>query len=432
MSTHLVRRIRRYKRSYSPQPAPRIALTRAIATACLVLLAFAFAGCRGKGEKGERDEAAKEGGKQTSAKVSADGSIQLSAQQAQANGIQTATPREELLAPAINVVGRVQAQPGRESEVFSPFAGRLIAAGSGPPGTGTAVKQGQVLAELEQLLTAPERTQYASQVTQLDAAATQAQQEVDLRRVELDRAKQLYDGGAIPLKQVQTAEFNLRQAESRFQSALTAAAEFRSLLSAQGSGPRRVSIVAPISGTVVTSDLTPGMQVDPAKSLMKIVDLSTVWVEAAVPEAQLGVTRQSGRAEVTTPAAPGRIYQAALVTVGPAVDLASRTAAVIYRVTNSDSALKLDMTAEVRIPTGPRTPVLLVPASAVLYGAGQAMLFVERAPGSYQRRTITTGETRGPDVVVRSGLNPGEKVVSAGAEALRSELLKGTISTEER
>jgi cobalt-zinc-cadmium efflux system membrane fusion protein len=128
---------------------------------------------------------------------------------------------------------------------------------------------------------------------------------------------------------------------------------------------------------------------------------------------------------------PGHIYQAALVTVGPAVDLASRTVPVIYSVTNRDAALKVDMTAEARIPTGPRAPALLVPASAVLYGAGQALVFVERAPGSYQRRTITTGESRGSEVVVHSGLNPGEKVVSAGAEALRSELLRGAIPTEE-
>ncbi len=430
MCTHLFLGVRCQIDAFSKRPGPPVGLARAIASACFLLLVFSFAGCEGKGEK-EREKAGGEKGAETPARVSANGSIQLSADQVRANGIQTAAPRKEMLAPAITVTGRVQAQPGREAEVFSPFAGRLIAAGSGPPRTGTAVKQGQVLAELEQHLTAPERTQYASQVTQLDAAATQAQQEVDLRRVELDRAKQLYDGGAIPLKQHQTAEFNLRQAESRLQSARTSGSDFRALLSAQGSGPRRISIVAPISGIVMTSNLTPGMQVDPAKSLMKIVDLSTVWVEAAVPEAQLGATRQSGGAEVTTPAVPGHIYQAALVTVGPAVDLASRTVPVIYSVTNRDAALKVDMTAEARIPTGPRAPALLVPASAVLYGAGQALVFVERAPGSYQRRTITTGESRGSEVVVHSGLNPGEKVVSAGAEALRSELLRGAIPTEE-
>ena len=432
MCTHLFRGIRRQIGVFSRGLGPTVGLAGVIATACFLLLVFSLAGCEGKGEKErESGKAGGEKGAETAAKVSADGSIKLSADQIRANGIQTAAPREEMLAPATTVVGRVQAQPGRESDVFSPFAGRLIGVGPEPPGTGSPVKQGQALAELEQLLTAPERTQYASQVTQLEAAATQAQQEVDLRRVELDRAKQLYDGGAVPLKQYQTAEFNLRQAESRLQSARTSAEGFRALLSAQGTGPRRISIVAPISGTVVTSTLIPGMQVDPSKSLMKIVDLSAVWVEAALPEAQLGAIRQSGRAEVTTPAVPGRIYQAALVTVGPVVDLASRSVPVIYNVANRDGALKVDMTADVRVPTGPRARVLLIPASAVLYGGGQALVFVESSPGSYQRRTIAAGESRRSEIVVRSGLNPGDKVVSAGAEALRSELLRGAIPTEE-
>ena len=409
-----------------------VVINKRTAAVCLLLLAVALAGCEGKSEKErEREKAIGQGRAEPRAKVSPDGSIQLSPQQIQANAIRTVTPREETLAPTIAVVGRVQAQPGRESEVVSPFAGRLVNSGVFPPSIGSTVKRGQVLAELEQLLTAPERTQYATQITQSEATATQAQQEADLRRVELERAKQLYDGGAIPLKQYQTAEFNLKQAESRLQSARTSVAQFQALLSQGSQGPRRVPILAPISGTVVTSDLTPGMQVDPAKSLMKIVDLSAVWVQAAVPEAELGATRKTGRAEVTSPAVPGRIFQATLVTVGPAVDAANRTVPMIYRVSNPDAALKVEMTAEVRIPTGAPMPVLLIPASAVLYGPGQSLVFVERRPGSYQRRRVVAGESRGAEVVIRSGIELGEKVVAAGAETLRGELLRGDIPSEE-
>ena len=410
----------------------RVIAGEVIASLCLFSLVLLWAGCGGKGEKEREREEAAELGKKAPAAAAPAGAIRLLAQQVQANGIQTAAARQERLAPAVAVVGRVQAQPGRESEVFSPFAGRLVAAGAAPPRPGSTVKQGQVLAELEQHMTAPERTQFASQVTQSEASATQAQQEVDLRRNELDRAKQLYEGGAIPLKQYQTAEFNLQQAESRLKAARATVAQFERLLSSGGGSPRRIPIVAPISGTVVTTELTPGMQVDPAKTLMKIVDLSTVWVEAAVPEADLGAVRKAGRAEVTAAAVPGRIYTAGLVTVGAAADLASRTVPIIFNVANGDGALKVDMTADVRIPSGPRALVVLIPASAVLYGGGQALVFVEQASGLYQRRSIAAGEGRGSEVVVRSGLNPGELVVSAGAEALRSELLKGQIQVEEK
>ena len=75
--------------------------------------------------------------------------------------------------------------------------------------------------------------------------------------------------------------------------------------------------------------------------------------------------------------------------------------------------------------------MMLIPASAVLYGAGQSLVFVERQPGIYQRRSVITGESRGAEIVVRSGLKPGEKVVSVGAETLRGELLRGDIPSEE-
>ncbi len=416
----------------SGAPKFKVIAGSTMASVCLLLLAVSFSGCEAKSEKErEREKAVGQANATPPAKVSGDGSIQVSPKQVQANGIQMAAPREEQLAPAIAVVGRVQAEPGRESEVVSPFAGRLVALRAAVPRVGSMVKQGQVLAELEQLLTAPERTQFASQITQFEATAAQTRQEVDLRRIELDRAKQLYEGGAIPLKLYQTSEFNLRQAETRLKSARDSVTQFQELLSQGDTGPRRIPIVAPITGTVMASDLTAGMQVDPAKSLMRIVDLSAVWVQAAVPESVLGSIRKVSLAEVTSPAVPGRTYQASLVTVGPAVDLASRTIAVIYSVSNSDAALKVDMTANVRIPTGPSTVALLIPVSAVLYGAGQSIVFVEQKPGSFQRRDIATGESRGTDIVVRSGLKAGEKIVSVGAETLRSELLKGDIPSEE-
>ena len=409
-----------------------VAFKKATMALCLGLVVAVGTACDSKSEKErEREKAGGQAAATPAAKVSNDGSIRISPQQVQANGIQTVALREETLASAVDVVGRVQAQPGHESDVTSPFAGRLVTLGASLPTVGGFVRQGQVLAEVEQYLTAPERTQTASQITQFEATATQAQQEVDLLRVELERAKQLFEGGAIPQKQYQTAEFSLRQAETRLQSARESVAQFRALLSQEEKGPRRISITAPITGTVMASNLTAGMQMDPAKSLMKIVDLRTVWVQAAVPESTLGAIRKTSQSEITSPALPGRIYRAALVTVGPAVDPANRTIPLIYAVNNGDGALKIDMTANIRIPTGSSATALLVPSSAVLYGAGQSMVFVELERGSYQRRSVITGESRGRDIVVLSGLKPDERVVATGAETLRSELLRGDIPSEE-
>src|SRR5262249_1276540 len=159
----------------------------------------------------------------------------------------------------------------------------LIADPKRIPQIGSMVRRGQVVAEIEQNLAATEKIQFSAQAAQLQATIVQAEQEIALRRTELERAKRLYDGGAAPLKQVQTAEFNRRQAQATMDAAKAGKAKLDALLSEQsGSGPRRVPLSAPITGTVVATDLVPGSQIDTGKSLMRIVDLSAVWIAITV------------------------------------------------------------------------------------------------------------------------------------------------------
>src|SRR5207249_7297587 len=126
-------------------------------------------------------------------------------------------------------------------------------------------------AEVEQIFPASERLQVKTASLQLETEINQARQELDLRQRELDRARQLYDGGAIPQKQLQTAEFNIQQAQAKLDGAGRAKAEYDAAISQQ-SEQRRTAIHAPISGTVAAIDLVSGQQVDPSKSLMIIVD----------------------------------------------------------------------------------------------------------------------------------------------------------------
>lgn len=390
------------------------------------LLSLPIAGCESEAER------QREANRSMPAKTgrSADGSIHLTPEQVQANGIQTVPVIEQQIAQAISAIGRVTARAGGESQVFSPFAGQLVADPGRLPRIGSVVRKDQVLAEVEQLVTASEQVQFAATAAQLQSALDQAKQEVQLRQTELERAKQLYEGGAIPLKLLQTAEFQLKQAQAQLEGATRARLQYEGILSQQNGGPRRAAIRAPISGTVVAADLTAGQQIDTAKSLLTIVDMSTVWVEAAVHESDLSSVRRAREVEFTTPANSAKTHKGKLVTIGDVVDPTNRTLKVIFATSNPDSSLKIGMTAEVRIPTGPSEKALLIPASALLSSEGQSAVFVEKAQGVFQQRVVTTGERRGPSIVVSSGLKGSEKVVATGAGLLRSETLRGQIPTE--
>lgn len=386
-----------------------------------------LAGCESASER------AREGAQsvQTKSVVAPDGSIHLTPEQVQANRIQTAVVVEHELASTVSTIGRVAARSGAEAQVFSPFAGRVIADPAKVPRVGSVVRKGEVVAQVEQLVTAAEKVQYGAAIAQLQSTIDQTQPEVAFRRIELNRARRLYEGGAIALKQVQAAEFNLKQAEERLDGAKQQKAQYVAITSQQNTQPRRAPIVAPITGIVTVAELVAGELIDPAKSLLTIIDLSTVWVEVPIHESDLQSVRNAHRAEITTPASPGRSYAGSLVTVGNVVDPSNRTVPVTFAVDNSDGSLKIGMTAEALVPTGAATKALLVPASAVLFEEGQSVVYVESEPNVFRRRAVTTGDRRGDNTVVTSGLNAGEKVVSVGAASLRGETFKGQIPTGE-
>lgn len=391
----------------------------------VLLMVLSLSGC----EMGERE---RERELQSSAPktLAPDGSIHFTPEQAKLAGLQTARVEERTVTPTITAIGRTRARLGGESQVFSPFPGRVVADPARLPRIGSMVRRDQLLAEVEQILTAAETVQFSVSHIQLQAAIDQAEREVNLTRAEYERGKALYEVGAISLKQLQVAEFNFQQAQIRLESAKKAKAEYEAVL-VRSSGPRRITLRSPISGVVIAADITPGQQVDSAKSLFTIVDLTRVWVEAQVFENDLALVRQAPQAQILTRAYPDETFTGRLVTIGNVVDPTNRTVTVIYEVANAQQKLKLGMFAEVRIPTGKIERALVIPAQAVLEEEGRSFVYIETEPGVYRRREITIGRREGDIVMVTSGVKAGEKVVTVGAETLRSEASKGQIPSRE-
>ena len=243
----------------------------------------------------------------------ASGAIHLSPDQVGASGLRSTEAVEGPVAPSIAVIGRVKARAGGEADVFSPFPGRLV--GDSLPRIGDTVTKGQRIAEIEQQFTAADKLQVSTTAIELHTSFEQAQQHLQLKRTELDRAQQLYEGGAIPQKQLQTADFDVKQAEAKLEGARRANEQYQAAVSTANAEPRRAPIPAPISGTVIVADATLGQQVEPSKNLFTIADLRAVWVEAAVPERDLASIRAAREAEIAIPGSPGSLT-GKLVTIG--------------------------------------------------------------------------------------------------------------------
>ncbi|MGE0484239.1 MAG: efflux RND transporter periplasmic adaptor subunit [Gammaproteobacteria bacterium] len=181
-----------------------------------------------------------------------------------------------------------------------------------------------------------------------------------------------------------------------------------------------VAIYAPRSGTLIERNITDGSAAKMGQTLLTIADLSAVWVEAEVFEADLDLVRAGMQATVTLPYLPGRNYPATVEYVYPYLDGKTRTGRIRLSLDNSNGELKPDMYAEVSLKSdiGHR---LSVPEEAVIVAGNSRVVFVDLGGGRLKPVRIQTGRYAQGFVEVLDGLSLGDKVVTSGNFLIAAE-----------
>ena len=152
--------------------------------------------------------------------------------------------RRELTVLA-KIVPRLQA----ESQVTAPVAGRVVPESARwIPQIGARVRKGQQLAVVEQTLTVPEKVQLVIDREKVEAALEQARHEMEVRKVEFERAKAMYEKKAGSLKQLQEAELAYQLAVSHHASALRQREVYQRAAAENNTDIKRFPILAPLSG----------------------------------------------------------------------------------------------------------------------------------------------------------------------------------------
>jgi multidrug efflux pump subunit AcrA (membrane-fusion protein) len=184
--------------------------------------------------------------------------------------------------------------------------------------------------------------------------------------------------------------------------------------------PPLVTFRSPVSGIVMEKRAVEGMRVMPGDSLYRIVDASTVWVEADVYEVDLSAVRVGQRAEVTFDAWPGQAVSGRVTWIAPTLDETARTAKVRLELPNRAGRLKPGMFAHASlVATIPRGPV--IPADALLDTGGQQFVFVTDGDGHFEPRRIRTGHRVDGQVQVLEGVASGELVAASATFFIDSE-----------
>jgi Cu(I)/Ag(I) efflux system membrane fusion protein len=192
--------------------------------------------------------------------------------------------------------------------------------------------------------------------------------------------------------------------------------------SAQRGGDRSaITLHAPQAGVVTTLDVREGQRVTAGQTLMTINGLSTVWVEAALPQGVAGTVSATTPVSVSVDALPGRTFKGTVETLLPDVDNATRTQRARIVIENPDGALSPGMFATVQLDPARGEARPVVPDDALIATGSQTRVVLAEANGHFRDVEVKAGRSAGGYTEILAGLGGGEKVVVSGQFLIDSE-----------
>lgn len=239
-----------------------------------------------------------------------------------------------------------------------------------------------------------------------------------LARAQFERAKLLYDKGAIAKAQLEIAENSHLDA----QADLRASEQQLHVLGVDENHPSEaVKIYSPATGVIIGQNVTTasatGVTVSGSATAFTIADLSHVWVICDVYENDLSVVHLGDSADIRLNAYPDRLLKGTISDIGAILDPNIRTAKVRIQVPNPDNLMRIGMFATATFYGKRAETHTVVPAAAVLHLHDRDWVFVPAQTGTFRRLEVRAGDMLpGNKQEISSGLASGQQVVSNALE----------------
>ena len=332
--------------------------------------------------------------------------------------IETVGERPSSEAAGQMATGVVQANSYKETPVVS-LVGGIVRSVSAD--LGQTVRRGQRVAVVFSNELAEAQSRYLAAVAALD----------EHHRHHL-RTIKLVEIGAASRQDLEMATSQYREAESNVANLrqklllLGMSAQRIDSLNSSSQISSEVTVPSPSSGTVTSRTVNSGEVIEANKELMRVTDLSTVWVVGQVYEKDLATVRVGSGSNVTSDAYPGRVFRGRVSYVDPKIDPATRTAQVRIELANPAQIFKIGMYVNVAFGAqGIAITTPVVPKDAVQAIVNQQFVFVAtEKPNEFALRPIRLGPESNGVYPVLEGLSAGERVVVEGSFLLRAEWLK--------
>lgn len=182
-----------------------------------------------------------------------------------------------------------------------------------------------------------------------------------------------------------------------------------------------ITLHAPQTGVVTTLDVREGQRVTAGQTLMTLNGVSTVWIDAALPQAAAGTVRSGTPVVVTVDTLSGRSFPGTVETLLPDVDAVTRTQRARIVLDNPDGDLSSGMFATVQLHPSRGEAVPVVPDDALIATGSQTRVIVAEGDGHFRAVSVRIGRAAGGYTEVLDGLTGGEKVVVSGQFLIDSE-----------
>jgi Cu(I)/Ag(I) efflux system membrane fusion protein len=184
--------------------------------------------------------------------------------------------------------------------------------------------------------------------------------------------------------------------------------------------PAAVVFRAPASGTVIEKSVRKGTYVEAGRTLYTVADLSVVWVETDLREADAALVKVGDQAEIRLAALPNERIKGRIAYVAPSGSEQTRTVKARIEVSNQKGRLRPGLSAAVEIAAAP-TEGILIPSDAVIDSGARQLVFVSLGQGRFEPRDVVVARTHGGRALVTDGLRPSERVAERATFFLDSE-----------
>ena len=334
----------------------------------------------------------------------------------------TAAVTRRVMRPTLSAAGKLVARSDADVMVAAPVAGRVVSTGKRAfPRVGDHVSVEDALGVLAPRLD-------AADIASLELAMQSGELELRHAQTERTRMESLRSEGAVPERRVIEAIHNEESAQAALEGARRRLEQFRRVQTTAGRGQGAAPLLSPLTGVIEEVHVAPGAFVEAGAPLFRVVDATSLWLEAHVAEVDLPrLTELRGAIFRVGDSAPVELPADALAARSAALDERTRTLRVWFAVDNASARLALGMQAQVSLITGEGSEALTVPEQAIVDDGGTSVLFVQAEGEAFERRIVRTGAREGSYVAVTSGVSAGEHVAVRGAYYVKLAASSGTI-----